>query len=151
MRHPAAERPEVSVRPSRLRDIRLRDILLRFVFGAAVSAVAGAVSLVWGPRAGGLFLAFPAILLAALTLVAKEEGLPSARDDARGAAIGSVGMLAFAIVCALVARHDGGLAALGAATAAWAFVSIGGYLLVRRMGFGADEPAPGDSGPSSRT
>jgi hypothetical protein len=32
---------------------------------------------------GGTFLAFPAILLASLTLVAEEEGGAQSRDDAR--------------------------------------------------------------------
>jgi hypothetical protein len=56
-----------------------------------VSAVAGVISAVAGPRAGGVFLAFPAILLASLTLVAKEEGPARARDDARGAIFGTLG------------------------------------------------------------
>jgi hypothetical protein len=51
-----------------------RDWFIRFGFGAAVSAVASVIAAVAGPRAGGVFLAFPAILLASLTLVAKEEG-----------------------------------------------------------------------------
>lgn len=141
--------PRMGLRPGRLREVRATAILVRFGFGAAVSALAAAFSSVWGPRLGGVFLAFPAILLAALTLVAKEEGLRAARDDARGAAVGSVGMLAFAIVCSLSAQRYGGLAALAAATVAWALVSVGGYLLVRRMGLGSDErlSSPADPAP----
>jgi hypothetical protein len=97
------------------------------------------VSLEFGPRAGGVFLAFPAILLASLTLVAKEQNLRAARNDARGAAIGSVGMVAFAAVCALCAHTLGGPPALAVATVAWVIVSVAGYLLLRRMGHGDDE------------
>jgi hypothetical protein len=117
-------------------------MLIRFGFGAAVSAIAGVVSTVYGARAGGVFLAFPAILLASLTLVAKEQNLRAARDDARGAAIGSVGMVTFAIVCAVSAHALGGLIALGTATVLWVLVSVGGYMLARRLGHGADEPGP---------
>lgn len=135
-----AGRPQVEVRLGRLRDIRPTAMLLRFAFGAAVSVVSGVVSDLYGPRAGGVFLAFPAILLASLTLVAKEQNLRAARDDARGAAIGSIGMIAFAVVCAAGAHLAGGLVALGTATVAWALVSTIGYLLVRRLGHGGDEP-----------
>jgi hypothetical protein len=134
------DQAKISIKLGRLRDVRPKAMLVRFGFGAAVSAVAGVVSLAFGARAGGVFLAFPAILLASLTLVAKEQNLRAARDDARGAAIGSVGMFAFAIVCAISAHTTGGLAALGLATVAWAVVSVAGYLLVRRLGHGADEP-----------
>jgi uncharacterized membrane protein (GlpM family) len=135
-----ADRPEIGVRIGRLRDIRPAAVLVRFAFGAAVSAIAGLVSRAYGPQAGGVFLAFPAILLASLTLVAREQNLRAARDDARGAAIGSVGMIAFAVVCAAGAHVAGGPVALCTATVAWVLVSAGGYLLVRRLGHGADEP-----------
>ncbi|GLY75672.1 DUF3147 family protein [Actinoallomurus iriomotensis] len=131
--------PHVRVRIGRVREVRAKALLVRFAFGAAVSTVAGVVSTVFGPRAGGVLLAFPAILLASLTLVAKEEDLRAARDDARGAAIGSVGMVAFAIVCAVSAHAVGGWVALAVATLAWVVVSVAGYLLVRRLGHGADE------------
>ncbi|GLY85329.1 DUF3147 family protein [Actinoallomurus iriomotensis] len=131
--------PRVTVKLGRLRDVRAKALLVRFAFGAAVSAVAGVVSAVFGPRAGGVFLAFPAILLASLTLVAKEQNLRAARDDARGAAIGAVGMVTFAVVCALSAVAVGGPLALAMATLAWVLVSVAGYLLVRRLGHGADE------------
>jgi hypothetical protein len=145
------DRPKVGMRPYRLREIRPRSMLIRFGFGATVSAVAGAVSTLYGARAGGVFLAFPAILLASLTLVAKEQNLRAARDDARGAAVGSVGMVAFALVCALSAHAVGGLLALGAATLAWIFVSVGGYLLARRLGHGADEPGTTSGGHTRST
>lgn len=104
---------------------------VRFAFGAAVSTIAGMISATAGPRAGGVFLAFPAILLASLTLVAKEEGLRTARDDARGAALGALGFVAFAVVCAASADVLNGWLVLVLATLAWAVVSLGAYLAVR--------------------
>jgi uncharacterized membrane protein (GlpM family) len=147
-----SDQPQVGVKAGRLRDVRPKAMLVRFAFGAAVSAAAGVVSTAYGARAGGVFLAFPAILLASLTLVAKEQNLRAARDDARGAAIGSVGMIVFAIVCAVSAHALGGLIALGAATVAWVLIATGGYLLARRLGRGADEPGPasGEHTPSRR-
>ncbi|MGI8330520.1 DUF3147 family protein [Actinomadura scrupuli] len=125
-------RPErVRMQPSRLRQVRPRDMAVRFGFGAAVSTIAGVISATAGPRAGGVFLAFPAILLASLTLVAKEEGLRTARDDARGAALGALGFIAFAVVCAVFADVLNGWLVLVLATLAWALVSFSAYLAVR--------------------
>jgi uncharacterized membrane protein (GlpM family) len=123
-----------------------RDWFIRFGFGAAVSAVAGIISAVAGPRVGGIFLAFPAILLASLTLVAKEEGTEQARDDARGAIFGTIGLLAFAVVIAVAATRWPLWATLVTATLAWIAVSLLAYATARTAGAGADESA-GTDGP----
>jgi uncharacterized membrane protein (GlpM family) len=117
-----------------------RDWFIRFGFGAAVSAVAGVISAVAGPRAGGVFLAFPAILLASLTLVAKEEGPAQARDDARGAVFGTLGLVAFAVVVAVAVTRWPLWATFVAATLAWVVVSLVAYATARTLGAGADEP-----------
>jgi len=96
---------DLGVRPAELKQTSGRDWLTRFGFGAGVSALAGVVSALAGPKVGGLFLAFPAILMASLTLVAQEEGLRYARDEARGATFGTVGLLGFALVVAATATH----------------------------------------------
>jgi uncharacterized membrane protein (GlpM family) len=117
-------------RADKLRRPPARDWVIRFLFGAGVSAVAAVVAKVWGPAAGGLFLAFPAILLASLTLVAKEEGAHRAREDARGAALGALGLVAFgAVVWATTPRWPV-WATLVTATIAWAAVSGVAYLRV---------------------
>ena len=54
------------------------------------------------PYSGGVFLAVWAILLASLTLLADEEGQAAARDDARGATAGAVGLIGFAVVGAVL-------------------------------------------------
>ncbi len=125
-----------------VRQMPRKDLLVRFAFGAGVSLVAAVVSTLFGAFVGGIFLAFPAILLASLTLVAKEEGLRRARDDARGAALGTLGLLAFALVATVLLRHHSAWLGLGAATAAWAVVSAVAYALVRAAGRGGDEPPP---------
>lgn len=88
------------------------EYVLRFAFGGAITAAAGLIAKKWGPGVGGLFLAFPAIFPASATLVEKHEkqkkqqygldgtirGREAAGLDAAGAAIGSIGLLAFAVV-----------------------------------------------------
>jgi uncharacterized membrane protein (GlpM family) len=137
----AADRPDDDIRadPGKLRNPPARDWLIRFIFGAGVSAVAGVVSAIAGPRVGGLFLAFPAILLASLTLVAKEHGVNKARDDARGAALGTLGLIVFAVVVAVAATRWPLWATLTLATVAWAVVALGAYWVARRLGAGGDE------------
>lgn len=129
----------VELEPGAIRNISASSLAVRFGFGAGVSLLAGVVTMVAGPRVGGIFLAFPAILLAALTLVAKEEGRRQARDDARGATYGTVGMIAFAVVVAVGVGHMWLWLVLVAACAAWVVVGVGGYFLARRFGAGADE------------
>lgn len=73
---------------------------------------AGLIAEKWGPSAGGLFLAFPAIFPASATLIEKHEreskqakgliGVERAKNaaavDAAGASIGSIGLVVFALV-----------------------------------------------------
>jgi hypothetical protein len=123
----AARSPQA--RPGEIAKTPMREWLVRFAFGAGVSALAGIVSELCGPKVGGLFLAFPAILLASLTLVAKEEGAHQAREDARGAALGATGLIGFALVIATTARHWPVWATLVVATLAWASISGTAYLV----------------------
>jgi hypothetical protein len=132
----------IEVRPRELAQPPVRDWVVRFAFGAGVSALAGIVSALAGPRVGGLFLAFPAILLASLTMIAEEDGLRRARDDARGAIFGTAGLFGFALVVAGTATRWPLWICLTAASAAWTVVCVGGYLVARALGHGDDEPAP---------
>jgi uncharacterized protein DUF3147 len=56
-----------------LKQMRLKELALRFGFGGAITAAAGIIAMKFGPVIGGLFLAFPAILPASLTLVENHE------------------------------------------------------------------------------
>jgi hypothetical protein len=132
----------IQVRAGELKRAPMRDWIIRFGFGAGVSALAGVVSGVTGPRVGGVFLAFPAILLASLTLVAKEDGARQARNEARGATLGTVGLIGFAAVLAVTLPGWSLWAAMGAANAIWALVALGGYLIAKKAGAGGDE-SPG--------
>jgi hypothetical protein len=129
----------VEFRPGAIRRISASTLAVRFAFGAGVSLLAGVVTIVAGPLVGGVFLAFPAILLASLTLVAKQEGRRQAPNDARGATYGTIGMVAFAVVIAIGVGHVWLWLVLLAASAAWVAVGLGGYFLARRFGAGADE------------
>jgi hypothetical protein len=80
---------------SKLRSVKPGEIGIRFAFGALIAMIAGAVGLAAGPKVGGLFLAFPAILPASLTLIEKKEGPAKAWSDASGGILGSVGMAGF--------------------------------------------------------
>ena len=124
------EGPEL--RPSKLSEVRPRDLLVRFLAGGATSVGAGAVTLALGSRVGGLFLAFPAILAASLTLIAQDEDTAQAREDARGAVAGGFAMAAFAAVAALTLISLAGALSLALAGAAWAAVAIGAYFALWR-------------------
>jgi hypothetical protein len=97
---------------SALRRTRWHEYMIRFVFGGAITAATGIVAEKWGPGVAGLFLAFPAIFPAAVTLIEKHEtkrkhklgmhgtrrGREAAALDASGAARGSSGLFAFGLL-----------------------------------------------------
>jgi hypothetical protein len=80
----------------------------------------------------GLFLAFPAILPASLTLVKKHEGEEAAGDHAAGAVAGSIGLLAFSALVWALAAHLAAWGLLLLATIAWLAVSVIVWLLGQR-------------------
>ncbi len=134
MTRPAESSDEEPVRLDRrkLAAIRPREYLIRFIFGAAVSSVAAVATVVAGPRFGGMFLAFPAILPATLTLLEKKEGLPQAVSDLRGATLGAIGMIGFATIGGSTMLPAAGLRLL-AALAGWALLSAGLYGALRLL------------------
>ena len=130
----------VGLETSSLEGARWRDYAIRFIFGGIVTAGTGLIAKRWGPGVAGLFLAFPAIFPAGATLIEKHErekkqkagmdgtarGRAAASVDAAGAAMGTLGLMAFALV---VWR-----------AAAWPLELVGfdgcGRCLVRRFGAG---------------
>ena len=134
--------PRLHLDAGKIGEASVREMVVRFGFGAATSALAGVVSVLAGPSIGGVFLAFPAILLASLTLVADEEGRGKARDEARGAAAGALGLIAFAVVGAVLFSHEVSALAFVMMSLAWILTGVGSYLLAWRAGYGADEPQP---------
>ncbi len=122
----------IGIDASGLKQAQWHEYALRFVIGGAITVLAGLIAKRFGPAVGGLFLAFPAIFPASVTLVAKHErekkakagvrgqrrGVQAAAVNAAGATLGSAGLLAFAAVnSVLMERHL--VLAFGASTASW--------------------------------
>ena len=99
------------------------DYATRFAFGAGISAAAAIVATVFGAKVGGVLLAFPAIMPASLTLIEKKDGRHKAAINAYAAILGSVALIAFAIVASYAFKHFSGVVALLLAAAAWLFVA----------------------------
>jgi hypothetical protein len=118
--------------PGGLRKARWWEYGIRFLFGGIITALAGLAGRVWGPVVGGLFLAFPAILPASLTHVRQHDGRRRALDDARGGRLGSVGMIAFAVVVWASATVWPPVVVLGGATLVW--LAVDGVLWIIRYG-----------------
>ena len=127
----------IKLKGSALRETKWHEYLIRFVFGGLVTALVGLVSKHFGPVIGGLFLAFPSIFPASLTLVAKHErqkkehkglhgeerGKQAAGAEAAGTAIGSLGLLLFAAVVWGGLFYYSPWLVLFASTLAWAAAS----------------------------
>jgi hypothetical protein len=139
-RRQESERPPLSFQPHKIAEARPVDWWTRFAFGAGTSLVAGVVSAAAGPLPGGTFLAFPAILLASLTLVRQKDGAARARDCARGSAAGALGLLAFAIVGSVAFVQLPTPLVFLLATLAWAVVALAAYGVTWLLGAGGDEP-----------
>lgn len=118
---------------SKITQVKPSEMGIRFAFGAVVALIAATVGTLAGPKVGGLFLAFPAILPASLTLIEKKEGVAKAWSDASGGAIGAIGMAAFALTAILLLRINP-VVALILALVAWIVVSTGLYFLIRASG-----------------
>jgi hypothetical protein len=147
----------VRISPSSLREGRWYEYLIRFALGGGATVLAGLVSSWYGAAAGGLFLAFPAIFCASATLIESHEirrkreaglagerrGQEAAALDAAGAALGALGLLAFALVFALTVKISIFGAFVGASLA-WLVVSVAAWYvrrktrLVRRRASAAD-------------
>jgi hypothetical protein len=124
------ERP-VAIDLGKLGQGKATDYALRFAFGATIAAAAALVGLRFGPRVGGLFLAFPAIVPATLTLLEKKEGKTKACADASGGVLGAAGLAAFAAAALILLRVTVPLLALGLALLAWTVVAVGLYFVFR--------------------
>lgn len=120
-------RPEVDFRG--LEKPKAWEYAVRFGFGGLVALIASVTGAALGDFAGGLALAFPAILPAALTLVKEHDGRQQASDDARGARLGSVGLTLFALTVLLLGPRGPWLT-LPLALLVWAAVAIGTWIVI---------------------
>jgi hypothetical protein len=122
-----------------LKKTRWSEHLFRFGFGGAVTVVTSLLAHRWGPALGGLFMAFPSILPASLTLVKSHDGRRKTVADARGARAGTVALAAFALTVTLLASRVGACATLAAALGAWILSSGAVWLLLFRKEAKAEE------------
>ena len=123
---------------SDLKETKWYELAVRFLFGGAITAITGILANRYGPVFGGLFLAFPALFPASATLLEKHErekkrkagiantsrGREAAALDARGAAIGSIGLVGFALTAWKLMPTSNGAIALFAALVMWTAISI---------------------------
>jgi hypothetical protein len=123
---------------SSLQRTRWRDYGLRFVFGGIVTASTGLIAKRYGPGVAGVFLAFPAIFPAGATLIEKHEkekkrkvglngtqrGRAAASIDAAGAAMGTLGLIAFAMLVWRFLPSHSSLTILPGAGVAWLSISV---------------------------
>lgn len=140
----------IAVKLSSVKQTKPQEYLLRFLFGGAATVLAGLIAKYFGPGAGGLFLAFPAIFPAATTLIEAHEkkrmakighdgtnrGRVAAGIDAASAALGCVALAGFALVVwRLLPQHNGFLIIL-AATCAWTLIAVALWELRKKRIFG---------------
>jgi Protein of unknown function (DUF3147) len=129
---------QIKVDLSGLQQTQWHEYAIRFFFGGLITAVTGVIAKEFGAIVGGLFLAFPAILPASATLIEKHEkekkeekglcgtrrGRQAASIDAAGSAMGSAGLLVFALIVWQFAPHYNTWMVLMSATVAWLMVSV---------------------------
>ena len=137
----------VKVKLSRLRQTRWWEYLVRFGFGGVVTVITGLIAKKWGPEVAGLFLAFPGIFPAGVTLVERHErekkrkqGLSGTRRGRAvsavvsvGAVLGAFGLLAFAGMAWWMLPQFATWQALGAAIAAWLVASVAAWMVRFRL------------------
>src|SRR5215217_6555905 len=116
-------------RVERIRDASYRDMAVRFAFGGTISVVAALIGAATTESIGGVFTAFPAILVATLTLIDKQEDQEHASYDAVGAALGAVGFVACALFISLTMQRWSTAASLGVGLSIWLAVSVVLYAL----------------------
>lgn len=135
---------------SGLKQSRWYEYAVRFLFGGLVTAVAGLIAKIYGPAVGGLFMAFPAIFPATATLIEKHEqerkaklGLNGSRRaqlavaaDSAGAALGSIGLAAFAACGWLLLPTHSVIVVLVISALAWSAVSVAAWFIWKRIGLG---------------
>jgi hypothetical protein len=147
--------------PSSLKEGRWYEYVVRFALGGGATVFTGLLSSRYGATVGGLFLALPAIFCASATLIEKHEirrkreaglagerrGKEAAALDAAGAALGALGLLAFAMVFSLIVESSIPAAFVGGSLA-WLIVSMSAWYVRRKFrSVRRGRPAGKNSGP----
>jgi hypothetical protein len=128
---------QIEVKLSALKESKPHEYAMRFLFGGLTTVLAGLIAMHFGPGIGGLFLAFPAIFPASVSLVESHEkakkarigadgtnrGRLSASLDAEGASLGCIGLLGFALVLWTGLKNHNDFLVISAAMVAWLMIS----------------------------
>jgi hypothetical protein len=126
-----------------LKDVKPHEFAVRFVFGGLCTVAAGFIAARQGPAVGGLFLAFPAIFPAGVSLLEKHEkrkmgkagldgtnqGRAAASVDSVGASIGCIGLIGFALTLWLGLPNNNAYAMIALAAVVWFAVSAALWFL----------------------
>ena len=137
----------ISVSLSGLAQTKPLEFALRFVFGGIVTALAGLIAAQFGPVVGGIFLAFPSIFPATATLIEKHEAKKKKREgmhgrylakcaagaDAAGAAMGTIGLLAFGMLVWQLSESIAPWMMLTTATIAWFTVAMTVWIIRKKL------------------
>ena len=137
----------ISVSLSGLARTKPLEFALRFVFGGIVTALAGLIATQFGPVVGGIFLAFPSIFPATATLIEKHEAKKKKQEgmhgrylakcaagaDAAGAAMGTIGLLAFGMLVWQLSQSVAPWMVLTTATIAWFAVAMIVWIVRKRF------------------
>jgi hypothetical protein len=133
----------VEAKVASLKQVKPNEFVLRFVFGGLCTMFAGMIATHFGPRIGGLFLAFPAIFPAGASLIEKHEtarkrqagfsgearGRVAAGVDAAGSALACIGLVGFAAVVWKALPGHGSCAVIASATTCWCLLSVALWLV----------------------
>ena len=137
----------ISVSLSGIAQTKPLEFVLRFVFGGIVTALAGLIATQFGPVVGGIFLAFPSIFPATATLIEKHEAKKKKQEgmhgrylakcaagaDAAGAAMGTIGLLAFGMLVWQLSESLAPWMVLTTATIAWFAVAITVWMIRKKF------------------
>jgi Protein of unknown function (DUF3147) len=142
------------INPAALGETRWYEYAVRILFGGAITVGTGLVAKKFGPGIGGLFLAFPAIFPASITLIEKHQkakrqkvgldgtirGREAASLDARGTALGTLALMVFAAIVWRLLPSRSPLLVLPVATVVWFAVAL---LIWRFRKIGRGRPGRG--------
>jgi Protein of unknown function (DUF3147) len=128
----------ISAQLSSCKDVKPHEYLVRFLFGGLCTVAAGLIAKRFGPAVGGLFLAFPAIFPAGISLLETHEkrkmakagldgtnqGRAAASVDSAGTSIGCIGLIAFAFILWHQLPGHNAYAVITLGTSAWLSISV---------------------------
>ena len=146
----------VEFKLSEIKNTTSLELVIRFVFGGVCTAATGLIAKRFGPGIGGLFLAFPAIFPAGVTLIQTHEqkkkarigsdgthrGRLAASIDSAGAALGCFGLLAFALTCWKGLPHHNAVVIIAGSVAIWSVTSVALWEIRKRRIFGRWQTSP---------